>query len=223
MPCTHVCILASEHGYTLCMESGTLTLERIVPLRLLEGVYQLTPGWEKRYFLRTPGGNILVDTPPAQESIFSSIEMLGGAAILFITHRDTVGDAWLFRERLGVRVAIHADDADYVSGPPPDIEVSDGMRLTPEARVIHAPGHSPGSCALLLEREPGVLFSGDVVITDAEGHVQLPLEGYSKSPRQARDAVSRLLKRPFDVLLPAHGTPILHGAMEQVRDFVAHH
>ncbi|HHX39542.1 MAG TPA: MBL fold metallo-hydrolase [Armatimonadetes bacterium] len=205
------------------MESRSQTLKQIVPLRLLEGVYQLTPGWEKRYFLRTPDGNILIDTPPGQESVFSAIEMLGGASILFITHRDTVGDAWLFRERLGVRVAMHPDDADFLTGAPPEIELSDGLYLTPETRVLHAPGHSPGSCALLLERAPGALFPGDVVIADAEGRLQLPLEGYSKNPRRARDAVSLLLKYPFDALLPAHGTPILQDATARVREFVSRH
>lgn len=202
------------------MEPGTLTIEQIVPRRLLQDVYQLSPGWEKRYLARTPEGNILVDTPPGVEEIFNAIEMLGGARILFITHRDTVGDAWLFHERLGVEVAIHPDDAAFVTGCPVAIQARDGVRLTSDTRVIHAPGHSPGNCALLLERGDGVLFSGDVVITDEEGRLRLPLDNYSQDPRRARDAVSRLLKHQFGALLPAHGRPILSGALDRVREFV---
>lgn len=205
------------------MESRAPTLEQLVPLRLLEGVYQLSPGWERRYFVRTPEANLLVDTPPAHEEVFSAIQMLGGARFLFITHRDTVGDAWLFYERLGVQIAMHPDDAGFVTGAPVERPVRDGDHLTTETRVIHAPGHSPGSCALLLERQGGILFSGDVIITDANGELRLPLEGYSDAPRRARDAVSRLLRHPFEALLPAHGAPILTGAHERVRAFVARH
>ncbi|MBI3944448.1 MAG: hypothetical protein HY321_00865 [Armatimonadetes bacterium] len=205
------------------METGVPTLERIAPLMLLEGVYQLCPGWEKRYLVRTPQGNILVDTPPATEGIFADIASLGGAEILFITHRDTVGDAWIFHERLGLRIAIHPDDAGYVTSAPVDLPIHDGDRLTAETRVIHAPGHSPGSCALLLERGEGALFSGDVVITGERGELRLPLEGYSDAPRRARHALSRLLRYSFDALLPAHGVPILTDAHTLLREFVARH
>ena len=203
------------------MEPGALALQQLVPRRLLEGVYQLTSGWEKRYLVRTAEGNVLVDTPPGEEEIFRAIDLLGGARLLFITHRDTVGDAWLFHERLGVRIAIHPDDAAYVAGAPVAIPLRDGQRLTPETQVIHAPGHSPGSCALLLERQAGALFTGDIVITDADGTVRLPLEDYSERPRRARDAAARLLRHPFDALLPAHGEPVLTGAHQRLREFVA--
>ncbi len=204
------------------MESGTLIAQEIVPRRLFEGVYQLLPGWDQRYLVRTEEGNILIDTPPGEEEVFAAIEMLGGARWLFLTHRHTAGDAWMFYKRLGLHVVIHPDDAEHVTGCPVDVKVHDGDHLTPETRVIHAPGHSPGSCALILDRAGGILFTGDIVITDEHGDLRLPLDGYSEAPRRAHNAVSRLLRHPFAALLPAHGAPLLTGAEERLRDFVAH-
>ena len=41
-------------------------------------------------------------------------------------------------------------------------------------RVLHVPGHTAGSIALV--REDGVVFSGDTVLGDAEGNAQPPSE-----------------------------------------------
>lgn len=100
-------------------------------------------------------------------------------------HPDHAGSALELKELTGAKIAIHKDDADYVAGrkrlppikgppetprfPPPhfqpdllleDGEVIDGLK------VIHIPGHTPGSIALYDQARriflPGMLFFATV-------------------------------------------------------------
>jgi hydroxyacylglutathione hydrolase len=109
-----------------------------------------------------------------------------GTIVLTHAHPDHVGSAKTIRERTGCTIAAHADDLGWIEDtgrqarerPVPGfsvlvagavtvdwvlkegdvIELDEGRSLT----VIHTPGHSPGSIALLLKPEM-VLFSGDAV------------------------------------------------------------
>ncbi len=96
---------------------------------------------------------------------------------------------------------------------PPVTEIStfaDGERLDLPGRplVIHAPGHTPGSCALLSESR-GALFVGDVlatvdIATGAEGPV-IPPSFANDDSEQALASLDRLDGIEADVLLPGHG------------------
>ena len=89
----------------------------------------------------------------------------------------------------GVTADRHLDDNDV-------IEVGDSIRL----RVIHLPGHSPGSVGYYWEQE-AVLFTGDSVTGLHVGDGKLPLifdfTAYEKS-------IERLLEIPLQLLLCGH-------------------
>ena len=100
-------------------------------------------------------------------------------------------------------------------------ELADGEILdVPGApRVLHAPGHTAGSCALYLEK-PSLLFSGDALVT---------LDGTRgrTGPRIIRGPVTEdaeLALRSLDALaatkaktvLPGHGEPWLQGVQSAV-------
>jgi glyoxylase-like metal-dependent hydrolase (beta-lactamase superfamily II) len=111
-----------------------------------------------------------------------------GWVVLTHAHPDHIGAARVIREATGCRIAAHPAERAWiedvalqnrerpvpgfdrlVSGPVElDRQLADGDRFRPdespegELRVIHSPGHSPGSVSLFLERE-GALFSGDAV------------------------------------------------------------
>lgn len=79
-----------------------------------------------------------------------------------------------------------------------------------EPRVIAAPGHTPGSCALFLE-DRDVLLCGDVlatrnVFTGREGDPQL-LGATDEAHDQARASLARLEGLGSMTLLPGHGPP----------------
>lgn len=128
----------------------------------------------------------------AETSIFGYLGEIGRApseiATLFLTHAhpDHLGAAKTIQESTGCTVAAHPADAGWVtdtagllrdrpvpgldkliSGPVPvDILLEDGDTLTLGSelrlKVIHTPGHSPGSLSFYLE-EQGILISGDAV------------------------------------------------------------
>jgi glyoxylase-like metal-dependent hydrolase (beta-lactamase superfamily II) len=115
----------------------------------------------------------------------------------------------------GERVAVdrYLDDDDV-------IEIGDGVEL----RVIHLPGHSPGSVGFYWEQE-AILFTGDSVSGLHDGYGSLPIicdvSAYKKS-------IQRLLEMPLQLLLCGHpyrainlpSSPIRRGSeiKEYLRD-----
>jgi len=63
-------------------------------------------------------------------------------------------------------------DALWKDMPPPDILLNEGDKIGPFS-VLHTPGHTPGSIALL-DRDEGVLFTGDTLFCDGYGRTDLP-------------------------------------------------
>jgi glyoxylase-like metal-dependent hydrolase (beta-lactamase superfamily II) len=95
---------------------------------------------------------------------------------------------------------------------PVDITVQDGdhLDLLGGARVVHVPGHTPGSMALHLPSE-GVLICGDA-IDHRRGRLGPPPKGFTLDIQQATDSVRRRAELDFEVLCPGHGVPIKDGA-----------
>jgi glyoxylase-like metal-dependent hydrolase (beta-lactamase superfamily II) len=100
------------------------------------------------------------------------------------------------------------------------VPVSDGqtLDLPGNPRVIHLPGHSPGSVAYHF---PAVsaLFVGDAlttrhVLTGEEGPQPAP---FTLEPEQAMESLRRLEDVDADWLLPGHGPPWTGGVAEAVR------
>jgi len=84
-------------------------------------------------------------------------------------------------------------------------------------RVLHVPGHTKGSCALLLE-ESSILFTGDALVTED------PLSG-RRSPtllpsydnqnhHQALRSLEKLSATDARLVLPGHGPPWRAGVVE---------
>jgi glyoxylase-like metal-dependent hydrolase (beta-lactamase superfamily II) len=81
-------------------------------------------------------------------------------------------------------------------------------------RVVHAPGHTGGSAAILLE-DRGILFTGDVLCTHNAytGRVgsQIMPSGLNADTPQALASLANLTGIKADVLLPGHGEPWTEG------------
>jgi glyoxylase-like metal-dependent hydrolase (beta-lactamase superfamily II) len=87
-------------------------------------------------------------------------------------------------------------------------------------RAVHAPGHTPGCAALLLEGRR-VLLTGDVLATrnPLTGRVgpQIMPSAFNRDTPQALRSLAVLDGVPADVLLPGHGEPWTKGAAEAAR------
>jgi glyoxylase-like metal-dependent hydrolase (beta-lactamase superfamily II) len=87
-------------------------------------------------------------------------------------------------------------------------------------RVVHAPGHTDGSAAILLE-DRSVLFTGDVLCTHNAytGRVgpQIMPSGLNADTPQALASLANVTGIKADVLLPGHGEPWTEGVQEAIR------
>lgn len=151
------------------------------------------------WFVRRPEGNVLVDSPRFVAPLVKRMEELGGIRWMFLTHRDDVADHARFRERFRCDRVLHRDDASF------DVEVPlDGDRdLAPGLRVIHVPGHTRGSCALLVDDE--YLFTGDHLWSDGEGRLEMGRSVSWYSWSEQKKSLRRLLDYRFEWVLPGHG------------------
>jgi glyoxylase-like metal-dependent hydrolase (beta-lactamase superfamily II) len=87
-------------------------------------------------------------------------------------------------------------------------------------RVVYAPGHTPGCCALFFEGRRA-LVTGDVLATrnPLTGRVgpQICPDGLNHDSEQALRSLDALASIEADVLLPGHGEPWTGGVGEAVR------
>ena len=84
-----------------------------------------------------------------------------------------------------------------------NIDLEEGQTLTVgsiQMKVLHTPGHTPGSCCFLFEKQK-VLISGDTLFRCSIGRMDLP----GGSPRDMLTSFRRLLALPGDIfVIPGH-------------------
>ena len=99
------------------------------------------------------------------------------------------------------------------------IEDGEVLPIRGGVRVIHTPGHTPGSVCFLLEDE-GVLFSGDTLFGNGGGVSRsIPFPGYNRD--DYRRSLERLAELEFDVLCGGHGRALSGGASDKFKDLLA--
>jgi hydroxyacylglutathione hydrolase len=86
----------------------------------------------------------------------------------------------------------------------PDLFLEDGDRLSEysfEAKVIHIPGHTTGSIAVLTDN--GALFSGDLLSNRKKPEINSLID----NPAEARASAEKLKKLKITTVYPGHGNP----------------
>ena len=73
-------------------------------------------------------------------------------------------------------------------------------------RVMHVPGHTPGSVAFV--RDDRVVFSGDTLLGGRDGALHPPREGLSADFAQALVSAERIKALDPRLVLPGHGRPV---------------
>jgi glyoxylase-like metal-dependent hydrolase (beta-lactamase superfamily II) len=87
-------------------------------------------------------------------------------------------------------------------------------------RVVHVPGHTAGSCAILLEGRRA-LITGDAMSTrnplTGRTGPQIAPDGLNRDSEQAMGSLDTLAPLPADLVLTGHGEPFAGGIAEAVR------
>jgi len=163
----------------------------------------------------------VVDPGAEHEQIFPVIFEEGLRPVILINthgHVDHIGANKDVKEHFGVPIYIHAADGPMLGkvqqlelslflgatdSPPADHFMTDGevIRIgNGSLRVLHTPGHSPGSVSLLGD---GFLLSGDTLFMEGVGRTDLPGGSQKQLEQSIREKIMTL---PDEiVVLPGHG------------------
>ena len=125
----------------------------------------------------------------------------GHYGLLPEVHKD---DEWIMKEHLPIRMAEIYKNYPY-DIPMPEHYLTDGEVIpfgNHALKVIHTPGHSPGSVFFYCKEE-GIAFSGDTLYEDTVGSTNLAGGNYE----QMMDSIDRILQLlPDDTMIyPGHG------------------
>ena len=86
-------------------------------------------------------------------------------------------------------------------------------------RVLHTPGHTPGSVCLLDEKR-GVLIAGDMLISDGKSFHR-PVQFPGTDFRAYRRSIERIAALDFDTACVGHGNPVVGGAKAALERMLA--
>jgi glyoxylase-like metal-dependent hydrolase (beta-lactamase superfamily II) len=97
-----------------------------------------------------------------------------------------------------------------------DTPLADGDALPgrSDARLVHLPGHTPGSSAVYLQ-EHGVVLAGDAF--ERRGRLAPPNPRFTEDPAAAHASIRKLAALDFDTLAFSHFPPIRRHAAAAVR------
>ena len=173
--------------------------------------YLVACGKTKEALVIDPAGDIDAIIAEAEKEDFRILQIVNTHG-----HVDHImGNAEL-KKKTNASITIHEGDAEVISAvpplklqlfnakasPPPDTTVQDNDIIKVgegKLKVIHTPGHSPGSICLHLD---GYLFTGDTLFVEGVGRTDLPY----CSQEDLRKSIEKLKKLSEDlVLLPGHG------------------
>jgi hypothetical protein len=141
-----------------------------------------------------------------------------------LTNRHHDRDAWRLHEGFGCTVHCIENGVHELDGRGPvesfrfgdelpgEIVVHEVDAISPDETALHIPRHRALACAdgVVRWRDGGELrFVADYLMDDPE-----------RTKQGLRDAYGRLLDLDFDLLLLAHGEPVVGGAREALRGFV---
>jgi glyoxylase-like metal-dependent hydrolase (beta-lactamase superfamily II) len=137
------------------------------------------------------GEALIIDPAADTEGIVAAAEK-NGVRIKYIVnthgHVDHTGGNGDMKKATGAEILIHEDDAEMLVSTPAAMLRMFGAKASPPAdrtlrdgeiielgrlrfRVLHTPGHSPGSMVLHAD---GYAFTGDTLFVEAVGRTDLP-------------------------------------------------
>lgn len=140
--------------------------------------------------------------------------------------KDAKGGLFMIH-KLDLEMLSHARVSSYlflgtdIDEPPnPDIVIDDEPEIEFERlklKIIHTPGHSPGSISIYI-KDLNVLLSGDTVFMDSVGRTDIP----GGSWEELKNSLRKLFLNIPDttVIYPGHGPETTVGREKDVNPFI---
>jgi len=221
-----VALAILPNGYSGSARPPPVSAARPLPLRLTVG-----PLMSNAYLLCDGPECIIVDPGGDPDEIIRAVR---GRAVRFVIathmHFDHVWAARDLVERTGAGFLVHrldwlardrllsmAEELGFRSPDPPDSAtfVEDGQEVRRGLRVMHAPGHTPGSICLIGD---GFILTGDALFLGSVGRTDIPLS----DPAALKSSICRIYREvpPDYEVLPGHGPPTTVGAEAAGNPFV---
>ena len=91
-----------------------------------------------------------------------------------------------------------------------------------ELRVVHLPGHTPGSIALYMPQK-GIVIVGDALQYKFGWRLYPPAPGVTHSPGQAMQSLEKLLELDFHTICFSHFPPLQKDARDSLRRLIERH
>lgn len=157
--------------------------------------------------IRTPDRNIVVDTGNRSmaEGIRTSFKQIGifrdevDTVILTHKHSDHIGNLRMFPK---AEVMIHEGELPFEGA---TVMRGGAVDICPGVRVVHAPGHSPGSCIVTVKSDRTYVIAGDVCPTK-DNFVKNIIPRLNTDPDAAQRSLD-MVREVADVVIPGHGRP----------------
>ena len=162
-------------------------------------------------------------------------------------HTDHTGSLAALKKATQAKIAAHPADAPYIDGQSPqpgpsrpqwlsktlarlpqlwtttpvavDILIKDGdeLPILGGTRVLHTPGHTPGSISLFLPQER-LVIAGDAI--NHRFKLRLPSKAFTVDMAQEIQSIKKIASLDFDFMCFGHGAPLVHNARPAVMNFV---
>jgi len=155
---------------------------------------------------RRTGEATLIDAANEHDRLLRVAKSLGVTSVLETHgHWDHIGAVEQVREA-GIDVWVRAEDADMLPSYDHVLE-DDAVHVVGDIRlrIVHTPGHTPGSVSFALEHTP-VLFTGDTLFPGGPGNTTFEGGDFATIIASIEERIFRV----FDVattLWPGHGAP----------------
>lgn len=175
----------------------------------------------KEAIIIDPGLDLLIEAKPISDYINEA-----KLKVKFIVnthgHQDHVKGNTIFQEKYGVPICIHTLDAPFIastekSNLPANILLEEGSPITfgtETLKVMHTPGHTPGSISLISDK---IVFTGDTLFAGGIGRTDFA-EG---SMSDMRLSLQKLVRLPDYLLVyPGHGETSMIGEEKRINPFL---
>ncbi|MGF1657234.1 MAG: MBL fold metallo-hydrolase [Verrucomicrobiales bacterium] len=187
------------------------------------------------YAVQGPDGLILFDAPDGTTGWLHSQNLRPSVLLLTHGHFDHIGEAALVARTFGCQIGCHAEDRTMLEDPKifrrwgfsyegeaaqVDFGLNEGVDQTWAGvpwKLLHVPGHSPGSVCFYCE-DKGLLVGGDVVFRGGVGRWDLP---GGDGELLIRGIHEKILPLPDATkILPGHGPTTELGYEKRTNPFL---